>query len=315
MKKKTTVRLAIVIAVIILLVFGAQTGTTVERTIRVNAGYYEVSVQLNNIRNYRSWYPGFQDGVIRPAADTAKGRSILADGSGRELSLRPVSPSVVAVTEEKGTSTLLQTISAIPLPNEKETEILWAERMPWYKRIANFFTGRDNLKLGLLNLKSTLEDPALRYGFRIELTPVVDSIILTSRRSGADSSRQFTLQVLYDSLASYITRLHPQGVKPWYYVTSNPVSPRKTEFALGVPVDSPGLPAKDVDYLRLPSSGRVLVGKSKIGKLKELYTAMNRYANDQGLQKVAQEMEKYAIEPSQLPQHPDDEVELVFPVY
>lgn len=311
--KKSIVRLILSAALIVLLVILGGMDTTVEKTIRVNASYYDVALRLNDLKSYRNWYPGFSDGTT--GAETRAGRSLLAEGGKRSLSVKTINPSQVVVTELNGEKEHSQSISAIPLPDEKQTEVLWSVRMPWYKRISNFFTGRDNIQEGLINLKASIEDPALRYGFSIALTPVSDTIILTAEGSGADSSRVHTLQVLHDTLAAYILRNKPAGVKDYYYVTSNIVSPKKTEFAVGIPVNEAGTAGHGIDYLRLPSSGRVLVGKAKAGSLRELYTAMNRYANDQGLQKVAQELEKYSIEPEKLSEHPESEVELVFPVY
>jgi len=315
MNKKRFVRLVLLLAAIVLLVVAAQMNTTVEKTIRVNANYYDVSVQLNNIKNYQSWYPGFSDGTTGIAASAVPGGHVLTDGEDRQLSIHAAGPSMVLVTESAGETQIVQSISAIPMPDEKQTEVLWSVKMPWYKRLSNFFTGKDNIQEGLINLKATMEDPTLRYGFRIELAPVSDSIILTSTRAAADSNRIQTLQSLYSTLESYISRYKPQGAKKYYYVSSNIVSQKKTEFALGIPVSAPSLPDTSIDYLRLPSNGRVLTGKGKVGSLRELYAAMNRYANDQGLQKVAQELEKYNIEPAKLPDHPEEEVELVFPVY
>ncbi|RYY62808.1 MAG: hypothetical protein EOO05_01305 [Chitinophagaceae bacterium] len=315
MKKKRIIRLAVVLACIAGLLVAGSMATTVEKTIRVNADYYDVSLQLNNIKNYRAWYPGFTDGTTGTAASAGAGGTVLTDANNRQLSIHALNPSLVMVTETDGETVSVQSISAIPMPNEKQTEVLWSVKMPWYKRISNFFTGRDNIEQGLINLKSTMEDPALRYGFRIELTPVRDSIILTSTRASADSNRTQTLQSLYDTLVAYIARNKPGGAKNYYYVTSNVVTPKKTEFAVGIPVTVASQPDTSISYLHLPSTGRVLTGKGKVGALRELYAAMNRYANDQGLQKVAQELEKYNMEPARLPDHPEEEVELVFPVY
>ncbi|MET0636495.1 MAG: GyrI-like domain-containing protein [Chitinophagaceae bacterium] len=313
MNKKMIVRMVALATFILLLVILGRMTTSVERMIRVNADYYDVSLQLSNIENYKSWYTGFSDGTVG-TGDSA-GRPVLKSVTGRELIVKTETPSQVMVTEKDGSVSTSQTISAIPLSNQKQTEVIWSARMPWYKRIYHFFTGRDPLQEGLLNIKATMEDPSLRYGFQIEVSPVRDTIILTSRQSAPDSSRNSTLQLLYDTLESYITRFRPDGAKNYYYVTSNAVSEKNKEYAVGIPVSMPSLPDEGIEYLRLPATGRVLTGKGTVGHLGELYTAMNRYANDQGLQKVAQPLEKYDIEPAMLPAHPEENVELVFPIY
>ena len=311
MNKKYIVRLLAAAIVFALLFIAARSSTTVERVIRVNADYYDVSLQLLKLDHYKSWYPGYSKSTTGDSA----GRTFLTAADGRQLTVKAVNPSMVAVTEKDGGITSVQSITAIPLSNERQTEVMWSASMPWYKRISWFFTGRDNLQEGLINLKATLEDPALRYGFAINIVPVSDTIILTATKTSADSLRAGTLQLLYDTLQHYIGRNKPEGVKGYYYVTANPVAETKNEFAVGIPVMHAASNETSVEYLRLPATGRVLSGKAPVGKLKELYTAMNRYANDQGLQKVAQPLEKYDIEPAQVANHPEEEVELVFPIY
>lgn len=309
-KRKWTVRAGLGLLPIVSLVLVSLIRTEVERSITVSAAVFDVSAQLTDLRNYNAWYPGVGNETGNPVSPSS-----LEFGNGKKLDLAVINPTVIRLIEKDGTKETVQSIAAVPLADQKQTDIIWVKDLPLYQRVANFFTGRDLMQDGLVNLKARLEDPARRYGFEITLVPVSDSIILTARATAPDSARTNTLQSLYNRVSGYVKRGQPKGAKDYYYVTSGPVAGNLTEFALGIPVEQPTIPEAGIEYLRLPVTGHVLTGKATAGQLSDLYTAMNRFANDQGLQKVAQQLEKFTVEPALVQQHPESAVELVFPVF
>ena len=316
MKKKWMIRTGLLLVLVTALVFVSMINTRVERQIMVHTAMYDVSVLLNDIQNYPDWYPGIDKGTTGPAEQSASAsRSLFIISPHHQLILQVINPVSVLVTETKGRKETINSIVVSPGPDANNTQVNWSSELPVYLRVINYFLRRDNMQEALINLKARLEDPTRKYGFEIGLVPVTDTIILTAKQIASDTTRVSTLQQLYNTVHTYISNYKPAGAKDYYYVTESPLDGHRIEFAVGVPVTSPSLPDSSIEFLRLPASGHVLTGHATIAKLAELYVAMNKYANDKDLQKVAQHLEKYTVEPALVAVNPGKKVELIFPVF
>lgn len=324
MKKKWIVTGIIFLLLAIIVIGAGRIVMTVHKEVTVNASFYDVSMQLNDLKNYPAWYPGVDSaGLQRMVKPTSVS---LSDGG--SLSLKMINPSAVILTTKEKNREETLTITAIPQQDPKKTRVVWEANQGFYAWAGSLFGGHEQIETALDNLKSTMEDLSKRYGFTISLQAVKDSVILTAKTAtSSDTARSRLLQMLYVRLQGYKQRNLPSVKNNYYYVTSSRTGTGKVEFAVGEPVDKvAAVPADEAEvtmnetpistsYLSLPAHGHLLTGKATIGQLAGLTDAMNRYVHDQDLKRVAQPMEKYTVEPALIGQSGDQPVELIIPVY
>jgi hypothetical protein len=147
------------------------------------------------------------------------------------------------------------------------------------------------------SLKSFIETPSAYYGFPIQLSPVIDSNVITTHKVVLNKNPAGELKFLYKSLDSFIEVNHLKTVQP-HIAHFQPKGNDSVDVMVGVPVDR--MPVNDnarngISFMKMPVQGHIVIGYYK-GKYKDriyLYRSMDRYFNDKLLKPAAVNYEKY----------------------
>ncbi len=230
----------------------------INREVVIKASLFDVGPQLNDVSNWRHWYPDaarhtFVITANNPAAVVVKG-----DNSDYL--------SLMAMPEKDITYTRVSAIRVVSLGE-------------WFKGVG--------LEVGLDSLKKLLENPATHYGFDISIQLVKDTLVMTNRDTVVTALSEVRLDTLRDQLAEY---LRQHGISPSAmdtYIVNEPVSKDRVLVAVGMPVSRALTGEKGFEILRFPVNGRLLVGRyGARTELPELRRAMDKYMQDQHLTKV-----------------------------
>jgi effector-binding domain-containing protein len=280
-----------------------------KKEVEIKAQLYDVAKQINDLNNWKKWYPDLHNNSKISGDFTTDQLAILS--SGKQLLLHHINPLTVSLTKKTNgnTSTSLVTIS--PEANDSSINIAWHENVSVYKIIERSFTKSNSRIIALNNLKKLMEDINYKYGFFINIVPVKDTLILTAEGSLNDFYN--TTSELYHTLHSFITQNKLPYETKYFYKTALD----NNKIAVGIPVYEKMHNADGIKFLELPANGRLVEGiySGNIADKQSIYTSINTFMLDQHLKQVAKPLEQYNVADTVIQSNTNVDIKIYYPVF
>ena len=162
------IAILILIGFLCLITVFLPSNITVSKWVTVNANENAVATQINNFKNWKNWYPAFQnkDVTVNISEHDNKLVATLTDENKKRISLSLLKSSpeniIILVSEEKGNSKTYQFVLS---PNGAgQTQLTWNVNMElgWYpwRKFAGIFLDKvtgPQYEATLQNLKTAAE--------------------------------------------------------------------------------------------------------------------------------------------------------------
>lgn len=194
--KKIFIGLVLSIAFLILAFYYIIPGKIkIRETITVKAAVPAVSRILTNYNSWAKWWPG---------------KNVFAYGA-EQYKPQGSAFNVIMIDIYSGTDTISSRMD-LALINEDSTTLIWsgsksASTNP-FKRFSDYRDGRhtkENIRTLLGHMRSFFEKPENVYGFRVQKTKVVDSVLISTRRSFTNRPTEKDIDAMIQSLKRYIS--------------------------------------------------------------------------------------------------------------
>ncbi|MGI4805053.1 MAG: hypothetical protein ACRYFL_09800 [Janthinobacterium lividum] len=143
-------------------------------------------------------------------------------------------------------------------------------------------------------LKAFLEDPRQYYGFDIRRTTVTDSNVVVEKRRVSIQNKALEIAGTEQDLKVYVHQQNLKIVQP-IIADIRAIGKDSLRIMIGLPVDKQTVSAGKIEFMHLPSHGRMLTGlyNGKYGGRQKLYLAMKTYIADHNLSSPEDAYEKY----------------------
>lgn len=288
------------------------------QSVIVNAPVYDVASLLNNIRNWKFWHPDFiADGIAyRKAASDDKQQEAILPGN-KKYVINAVNPAAISVYKTEGSKTVAASLTVAPFGNGSSTYVEWRQKITGYTWLGKKLFHQDNIKKSLDSLKAFMEVDSRRYGYSIQLIPVIDTLIATTKITIPGAEVKNSIPVVLTRLRNYITLSDIPAARDYYYVSVVYPGNKEATLAVGIPVSKTVTGTPDVEFLKLPANGRLLAGSYKglYADKQKLYAAMDSYISDKRLKKVAQPLEQYKMTDTAFARNPYITMTLFYPIF
>ncbi len=231
----------LIVSVLLLLVLTtiSQFSIFVKKEITINASLFDVASQITGLENWKNWYPGLET-VSKDSiryADNGKEKTIqLNTGKGGHLIISILNPATIQLREEPSIQNSATAIAASAVLNGTATEVSWVRKIKLYHWLAEKLGAAAPLQKGLQQLKIMLEDPGHRYGFRINIRPVTDTLILTVSANVTGEKVIITRSILYERLNYLVRSKHLKRSSGYYFTSSAGAGSNNTIVSVGMPV-------------------------------------------------------------------------------
>ena len=287
-------------------------------TIGISANFDNTLLQVIHIENWKNWYPGMKEAFQNMPAncslekDTSK-KVYTISTPGKKYIIHAITPMSYQVIEEGDTSKNIFAFTVFPGDAAGSMKIFIEKKTPL---LFSIFSRNYAAEDAINGLKSYLEDPKSFYGFKIEMSEIRDSVIASSvfkiKRKGLflkiqDACKELTQYIKTNSLIK-------TGHTSISYI---PLSDDSLRLTVGIPVNRPGPPEKEIHCLSLPAKGRVLIGnyEGKFSDRQKIYFAMSKYLTDHTLSVPAESFERYLNDSIPTSDSSVIRIELNYPVY
>jgi effector-binding domain-containing protein len=162
------------------------------------------------------------------------------------------------------------------------------------------------------SLKTFIETPSAYYGFPLEITGIVDTLVVAITKRVPTANRATELNNMYSMLYKAIQVNHLTVTKP-IIAHYHPAGKDSVDITSAIPVASKALKGSmqnNISFMEMPPKGRMVVGyfKGKYADRTKLYNAMDRYITDKSLKKIAAAYEEYLN--NQVPENDSTLVEI-----
>ncbi len=314
MKKRVA---AILIAVVILVIFFSLPVSKKTST-SISASFDNMMPQVINIKNWKNWYPAIKEAY----KNNPSGYSFSEDSSkkiytittpGKKYIIHAITPMAYQVREVNDNWEDIFAFSVFPgdtlgrmiINTEKKSPLLFA-----------IFGKNKTGDVAINGLKSYMEDPKLFYGFNIRPGTIRDSVIASTVLRTRNKDVFLKIQGAYLNLLNYlkINNLLKAG---HVSISYNPISDDSIQITVGIPVNKPAAPDKEINCLLLPAKGNVLVGnyEGRFSDRKNIYRAMSKYLTDHALAVPAESFERYLNDSLPTSDSSMIDIEFNYPIY
>jgi len=318
MKKK---RLLTVTICLLLIGFGITLFSfetlSVEREIRVSSPISYVANQFTNLKNWKNWYPDLikGDSTLFTYSDTAAQVNSFLRTPRENYTIVKTDPASVVVRDDHNGKKTYHNISAFPDSFGMATKVRWVEFLSPLDWILSKNKTADEMQEGLYTMKTYAENSKNRYGFRIEIRPMADSIILFRETDVLKNDKMTTLRKLYKDLLRYgqINNIDITGPRLATFTLNGTDS---LHIIAGISVNRKGPLANGIRFANFPKQGRAVVVEynGAYAGVERIYPAVEKYITDKNLKRVTAPFEKYFNNPITAEDSAHMRVELHYPV-
>lgn len=284
--------LALLLAIIVAILF---IPFTVEKTVSVKDTQANIAAQTTKPDRIARWYVPFNT-----AADTVlTSNSIAAGNSGLNISLKdPVSTILEPYNSNSKKKMLLEIFTDAQKPGETLAMLSYNSNL--FRKI----TGQPELiqeaEKSLENLKNFIEDPQLRYGYKIGHTLVTDTTFFVKSGTAAPQELQDAVNKTYEELLNFSEQRGGgyNGVRI-FNKRLNAEGLYEFSCAISVTGNFSGKPAPPIQLERMPYQKNLLMAEYT-GPYKDVdkaYQALKEYAEDNKLTVMAIPFEKWTDGP------------------
>ncbi len=283
-----------------------------KREIIIKAPLYDVAKEVNDLNNWKKWKINFNSKALKITGNYSGNQSAILN-SGESYLLHHINPLTTVLTRKLKHNSTSSIIKLAPSTDNLSTYIIWTENVTIFNLIGRSFIKTNSRLANLESLKKLMEDVNYRYGFFIRVVPVKDTLILTAQTELIDNNSTHIVTYLYNLLQSFIKENNLPAEKKYFYKTI--LSDKK--IAVGIPVYKKADNSKDIKFLQLPGSGRLVEGmySGDYSNKQKIYTALNNFMLDQHLKQVAQPLEQYNVADTIINANINLNIKIFYPVF
>lgn len=272
----------------------------------IRASIFDLSGQLTRPEEWNNWYPGTTS--KQPLQET--GPDSWQSVSGWRYHWKLINPVSIDILEDSGNTSFTHHIRLMAANKGFYTSISWQIEHQLFSRQK----AKDKLDHALAALRNRMENPVQRYGFPIQLVPVSDTLILTIEQKTTLNREAAVQQQLIQRLLEQYPKTMQQIDR--ILISRTPIGSDSISLSAGIPLTHSTEVVNGMRLLKIPASGRLLLGKGRPDSRTALLNAMNQYLRDQGLKKAADPYAVYRFADSaSVKSYAPEFVEWVFPVY
>jgi effector-binding domain-containing protein len=318
MKKK---RLLITIFCLLLIALGifllSFVSFSVEKEIRISSPIYYVATQYTNLKNWKNWHPTLlnkDSALFSYSGEPTQVNSFLRTPEG-DYTIVKADPASIMMREDRDGKKTYHTLSAFPDSFGMATKVRWTAYLSTFDWLRLKNNVSSQLQEGLNNMKMFSEDVKNRYGFRIEIHPMADSIIAFKEINVAKEHKLMALRKLYDEVSRY-GQLHHIDMTGPRIATYYTVSLDTLHIVAGISVKNKGPEMEGIRFTEIPKQGRDVVAyyQGAYDGVRKMYAPMEQFVTDRNLRKVATPFEKYYGNPISSADSANMRIELCYPV-
>ena len=280
-----------------------------KKEVVIKAQLYDVAKQINDLNNWKKWYPDLHNKSKISGDYTTDQVATLT--TGQQFILHHINPLTVSLTRKAKNNSSTSLITISPAAGDSLTSVSWQENVSVYKMMERSFTKTNSRVITLNNLKNLMEDAHYKYGFFINIVPVKDTLILTAQGSLNDSAN--ITAKLYHTLQAFITQNKLPAETSYFYKTEL----ENNKIAVGIPVFKKKNDADGIQFLKLPANGRLVEGiySGNVADKQSIYTSINNFMLDQHLKQVAKPLEQYDVADTILHANKNTTIKIYYPVF
>jgi effector-binding domain-containing protein len=289
---------------------------TQKTNITISATFDNTVLQIIHLENWKNWYPEIKKAYNNDSTNysfkkDSSQKIYTITASSKKFIVHVLSPTSYQVNEVSGNWTDIFAFSV--LPGNDKMQISLVKKDPLLFVLLNKNKSGEN---ALNGLKDYLEDPKSFYGFEIKRSTIRDSVIASSNFKIKNTDIFSQIHEGYQNLQQYI-KTNGLEVADHPSVSYNSISGDSLQITIGIPVNKPGPPAKNIECLLLPAKGNVLVGnyEGKFSDRKKIYLAMSKYVTDHTFAPVAESFERYLNDSIPSSDSSIIKIELNYPIY
>ena len=264
---------------------------TVEKKIRIADTLNTVAKQTTVPANIAKWFEPFNN-LPKP--------SIAADnisGNGEVLRIKIKDPVSIVLTYEKSGAEKLFLLEVLSVAEKRGVaDVLLSYNSNFLKKITGESEMVKNAEKSLDYLKSYIEIPEIRYGYKIEHTLVVDTTFLVMSGHAAPENFQTQVSKTYEVLEHFAEKNNGgfNGVRI-FNKKRNADGNIDFSCAIAVTKSFPLQPAAGISYEKMPYQKNLLkadfTGPYK--EVEKVHKALTNYAEDNNLTTMAIAFEKW----------------------
>ncbi len=289
-------RVAAILITVVILVIIFSLPVSKKTSISITASFDNMMPQVLIIKNWKNWYPELKEAYKNNPSgynfsEDRSQKTYTITTSGRKYIIHAITPMAYQVREINGSWEDIFAFSVFPGDTLGRMKINIEKKSPLLFAI---FGKNKTGDVAMYGLKSYLEDPKLFYGFNIEPGTIRDSVIASTVLKISNKDIFPKIKDAYLKLINYIAtnNLLKAGHVSISYI---PKSDDSLQVTVGIPVNKPAPPDKEINCLLLPAKGNVLVGnyEGRFADRKNIYQAMSKYLTDHALAIPAESFERY----------------------
>ncbi|HVX48681.1 MAG TPA: hypothetical protein VHB48_00940 [Chitinophagaceae bacterium] len=289
----------------------------VEEKVVIRASMLNTFRELSSPAEWQKWHPAFASACAGGGCGVIQDNALkifTLKASGYSLRVKNEGASFI-ITDTVNGKSRTYCYNAIPSLQDDSTTILVVRPKTILQAVFHL-SANGNENVAIDSLKSYIETPAKYYGFNIEVHPVIDTIVVTTKKTVPAKAKYAEIQDLYNKMNGFIAANHLTITQPCimhYYKMGND----SLKVEAGIPVNKTAQPRDGITFMKMPANAHMLVGyyKGSFAGRTALYAAMNKYVQDHFLRLVAATYEKYLN--NRLPNNDSSQVEIAlhFPIY
>jgi len=280
-------KIVILLPVLLIVFAAAFIPYNQEKTIVINASFFNVYQQLVKAENWKRWRNDLRQ--IRPE-DSSKVATV-RDSAGFKISgpditlqVRPANGYSFYVDEDDKGKTLDYVYTILPEKFPNETAIVISQKITFLNSLINGGM-RSWSATHIYDFKNFMENASLFYGYEIAKTRVTDTDIVVLRQLVLAKDKFKQAEKNLNVLRNYITA---NGLKQTQPLIAQffPRGSDSVQLNIGLPVNKKTTAKNPVFYMEMPKTGYVYTVQyhGRFAERQKVYAAMQQYFNDRHMQ-------------------------------
>jgi len=272
-----------------------------QKELLVRSPIIHAARELSSPAEWERWNPALRkDCLENPSACAVNNTavkntfSIKAPHCGISVTLRG---AMFDITQTGGDGPASYNYTLIPSLHDDSTGLVVTEKRSLLVSLFSSLSVNSVAWRDADSLKKFIETPSDYYGFPLQMSPVIDTLVITTHKRIAAANSIAELKGLYRVInhtieAGHLTKTYP------YIANYRPVGHDSIELTAAIPVDKKipkGALPTNMSFMEMPPQGRMVVGyfKGKYGDRIKLYKAMDNFISDKLLKKISVPYEEY----------------------
>jgi effector-binding domain-containing protein len=270
---------------------------TQQKTVTVNASFFNVYQQLAKARNWEKWRGDLRNAWL---TDSTK-ISGMQDANGFKLNYANIRLNLniengytFKIKENNGNKEFDYSYTVLAGKYQDTTSIILTEKTNGLNYLLNKLNTREASQTHITDFKNFMENPSLYYGYEITKTKVTDTNIVVLRRIVLAKDKFNEAAKTLNTLKQYVAS---NGLKQTQPLIAQfiPKNGDSSQVNIGLPINSKAFTKNHIVYMMMPKNGNIYSVKfhGKFNERQKVYAVMQQFFHDKAIQAPAVPFETY----------------------